>query len=119
NNSGFFDVLLLARGGGSLEDLWSFNEETVARAVYASDLPVVCAVGHEVDFSIADFVADLRAPTPSAAAELLVPDASEYRARFAGYATLLYQTIQRRLKAEQIRQIGRASGRERGRKPEA
>src|SRR4051812_28310048 len=75
------DLIVIARGGGSIEDLWEFNEEIVARAIFHSELPVVSAVGHEIDFTIADFVADLRAPTPSAAAELIVPDASELRRR--------------------------------------
>src|SRR6185436_3562530 len=75
------DVIIVGRGGGSIEDLWAFNEEPVARAIYESEIPVVSAVGHETDYTIADFVADYRAPTPSAAAEIVTREADELSAR--------------------------------------
>ena len=93
------DVLILARGGGSLEDLWAFNEEVVARAMHRASIPIVTGVGHEVDFTIADLVADLRAPTPSAAAESVVPDASEWAARYRGFEARLVALMRRELAA--------------------
>ncbi len=87
------DVLILARGGGSLEDLWSFNEESVARAIFDCPIPVVTGIGHEIDFTIADFVADRRAATPTAAAEVVSPEASELIERI----TALYQHLDRRM----------------------
>jgi len=87
------DLIVIARGGGSIEDLWEFNEEIVARAIFHSAIPVVSAVGHEIDFTIADFVADLRAPTPSAAAELIVPDASELARRVNEVANCLQKYL--------------------------
>lgn len=101
-----FDALILARGGGSLEDLWCFNEEAVARAVAACVTPIVSAVGHETDVSIADFVADVRAPTPSAAAELLAPDSSELVQRLHNLQRRLALHMQGRLARERLRLEG-------------
>jgi exodeoxyribonuclease VII large subunit len=97
NQLGQCDALIVGRGGGSLEDLWPFNEEVVARAIFASAIPIVSAVGHEVDFTIADFVADLRAPTPSAAAELLSPDGEDILNQFEGFEILLTEAMGRKI----------------------
>jgi len=92
-NKAGVDVIIVGRGGGSIEDLWAFNEEIVARAIYNSKVPVVSAVGHETDFTIADFVADLRAPTPTGAAALILRDKSEMRSEITSYMTRLNRAI--------------------------
>jgi exodeoxyribonuclease VII large subunit len=92
------DVLIVARGGGSIEDLWAFNDESIARLIRTMPMPVVTGIGHEVDFTIADFVADLRAPTPSGAAELVVPDGATWRMGFARLSQRLLQALRRQLR---------------------
>jgi len=102
NRDAICDVLIVGRGGGSLEDLWPFNEEIVAQSIFNSVIPIISAVGHEVDTSISDFVADLRAPTPSAAAELVSPDRFEWLGRFEQLQRQLIRSMQNRLNAQRF-----------------
>jgi exodeoxyribonuclease VII large subunit len=106
NRHGEVEAIIAGRGGGSIEDLWAFNEEIVARAIAASKIPVISAVGHETDFTIADFVADLRAPTPSAAAELVVADREELFRRLTGLASRLRQAMVSRVEQARLRLEG-------------
>jgi exodeoxyribonuclease VII large subunit len=110
------DLMIIGRGGGSLEDLWEFNEERVARSIYGSRIPVVSAVGHEIDFTIADFVADLRAPTPSAAAELVGPDIVALRGDLVSRRSVLDRSIRQALEIRQL-QVRRLSERPYFREP--
>ena len=103
NRNKLADVIILARGGGSLEDLWPFNEEIVAHSIYNSEIPIISAVGHETDFTIADFVADLSAPTPSAAAELTVADIYEVNKKLLNYQDRLRISLLKKVEVMKLR----------------
>lgn len=99
NQYDFIDVLIVGRGGGSIEDLWAFNDEKVARAIFKSEIPIISAVGHETDFTISDFAADMRAPTPSAAAELAIPNLLEFKKQILNYMIRLNKSMDRNIES--------------------
>ena len=97
DSSGICEVIIIGRGGGSIEDLWAFNSEKLARRIYNASTPIISAVGHETDFTICDFVSDMRAPTPSAAAEIAVPDRRELQMQIDSFDDRLYSALNRRI----------------------
>ena len=117
NDEGRADVIIVARGGGSIEELWPFNEETVARAIHGSRIPVVSALGHETDYTIADYVADVRAPTPSAAAEMAVPDAASLRQDILGCSEAILRCTSSYL-SRRRQELGSIAGRLKMRAPD-
>ena len=100
--SNAFDLILMCRGGGSIEDLWCFNHEDLARKIHRLDIPLISAVGHEIDFTISDFVADVRAPTPSAAAEIVIPQKTELQYQIKSQTRHLHQAMRKRLEQTRL-----------------